>query len=607
MTERQEYVHKRRLTEVLRKLSLQKEKEEHAQKMKEFEEMRSQTGDVFRIAICGKFKTGKTSLLNLLLGLDLPVMAVTATGVVTKIICHGSMAAEFEDGSRKEISKSELNQYITVAGKDLDGIKYSDAVSVEVPCESPLMMNGKVEFWDTPGLEDDRRLTEITMNAVKKCDLAVLVMNAAQLLSQKEKMFLYQMQEMLGGNVLVVINRWDMLREDEKPGVRKTVEVFLKKFGNDLCGYGRYLMTSANPTAPYIDSLRNRLYDICENEKMCREYSDHTRRARIDYFVREWDELLGQDIDRLQSYLKSRENTADEEERRRTEELKKDYREKREQVKSSLSELMCKVDDRSYWTDALKEAKNTAGWETQYVRLSTGIMKKSLRDIYQKARAVTGEHFAAREYPECYPLPTMSEENVWEKMTWGEDFHGADEFGGVMAGAAAGAVVGSVIPIVGTFSGAILGAGVGIFRGISRENKAEKAEQAFKSSCINKTVTAFYKEPSMNAKKEIQNYMDELFRRIEKCLPQKCGKIRDELAERAKLDSEYHESSLLLDELLKYRKKLRYYSETSNLKFQVQKLKFFPEDEEKMQHMNIEERIEYIRWLKKHNMYVIEE
>ena len=38
-----------------------------------------------RIAICGKFKSGKTSLLNLLLGLDLPVRAITATKLITRI------------------------------------------------------------------------------------------------------------------------------------------------------------------------------------------------------------------------------------------------------------------------------------------------------------------------------------------------------------------------------------------------------------------------------------------------------------------------------------------------------------------------------------------
>lgn len=529
------------------------ERSEHAQKLKEFEELINLQSDVLRIAVCGKFKTGKTSLLNLLLGLDLPVMAVTATGVVTKIICHASMSAELEDGSRRQISRSELDQYITVAGKDLDGIQYSEAVSVDVPCESPFMMDGRVEFWDTPGLEDDKRLTEITMNAVRKCDLVVLVMNAAQILSQKEKMFLYQVQEMLGGNMLVVINRWDMLRDDEKSGVRKTAENFLKKFGNDLCGYGRCMMTSANPEVPDIVSLRNRLYDICEEDGLRRKYIDYARSARINYFAAKWDELLEQDIMQLESYLESRQNKASREHDKKIAELEKEYREKKDQVKNALSEIMCRVDQRSHWTEALKGVKNTVGWETNYVKLSTDIMKKTLRDIYQGAREATGDLFPARDFLECYPLPVMSEENVWDKMAWGKNFYGEEEHqGGMLAGIAAGAVAGSVIPGVGTAIGAGLGVLAGVFMQSKIDERSEKKErEKYKSSCIDKTVTAFFQGPSANAKREIQNYMDELFRRLGDGLTQKCGKINSGLN-----DDEYGASLLLLNELRGYRKKI---------------------------------------------------
>ncbi len=50
-----------------------------------------------------------------------------------------------------------------------------------------------------------------------------------------------------------------------------------------------------------------------------------------------------------------------------------------------------------------------------------------------------------------------------------------------------------------------------------------------------------------------------------------------------------------------------YESDNSNLKFRKQKLKFFPEDEEKMKHMDIKERIEYQRILKQENRFVIED
>lgn len=146
--------------------------------------------------------------------------------------------------------------------------------------------------------------------------------------------------------------------------VYHTADSLAKVMGgyNDLCDYGRYLLTSANPDAPYID--------------------------------------------RLQSFLQFRENAVAEEESRRCGGLRKDY----------------------------KKVKDTTGWETNYVKLSTDIMKKFLRDIYQEAREATGKYFTAREYPECYPLPVMSEENVWDKMDWGTGFTETDEhYGGMLA------------------------------------------------------------------------------------------------------------------------------------------------------------------------------
>ena len=48
-----------------------------------------------------------------------------------------------------------------------------------------------------------------------------------------------------------------------------------------------------------------------------------------------------------------------------------------------------------------------------------------------------------------------------------------------------------------------------------------------------------------------------------------------------------------------------YKSETENLKFKKQILKFYPEDEAKMENMTVREQIEFIRKLKDENRYII--
>lgn len=49
-----------------------------------------------------------------------------------------------------------------------------------------------------------------------------------------------------------------------------------------------------------------------------------------------------------------------------------------------------------------------------------------------------------------------------------------------------------------------------------------------------------------------------------------------------------------------------YPSDCDNLEFKVQKIHFFPEDVEKMKNMDISERIEYKRKLKKEQRYTVE-
>ena len=50
-----------------------------------------------------------------------------------------------------------------------------------------------------------------------------------------------------------------------------------------------------------------------------------------------------------------------------------------------------------------------------------------------------------------------------------------------------------------------------------------------------------------------------------------------------------------------------YRSETKGLEFEVHPLKFFPEDEEKMKNMSIDERIEYLAYLRKTGRYIVQD
>lgn len=254
-----------------------------------------------RIAVCGKFKSGKTSLLNLLFGLDLPVQAVTATTLVTRIEKGVGSYLESGDGTRVEITPNERNKLI-LGTKKPDG---NPAVSIIVKCDSPLLgSEGTVEFWDTPGLEDAPGLTEITMQALDLCDLAILVFDANKFGSWYEKITLENLQELLGGNVVYVINRVDLLNTAEDlANVKRSAEYLLEDYGNTLLGHGTILYTSASPNNPDISALYRFVSTLADDSQMRRSLRRTAAGHQLKCMLGKWTSSLTEDMDILMQEL----------------------------------------------------------------------------------------------------------------------------------------------------------------------------------------------------------------------------------------------------------------------------------------------------------------
>lgn len=247
-----------------------------------------------RIAICGKFKSGKTSLINLLFGLALPVQAVTATRLVTQIERGERCYRVLEDGTRVEITAEERDKLI-LGEIDAD---ISQPVRIAVGCDSKLLGEaGEVEIWDTPGLEDTPELTEITMRALEQCDLAILIFDANKFGSWYEKMTLENLQDMLGGNVVYVINRIDLLNTAEDLAhVQRSAKYLLEDYGNDIVGYGKTLFTSASPTAPDIGALYDFLHTLSSDRRMRRMLCEAAAESHMKGALVKWIEILTEDI-----------------------------------------------------------------------------------------------------------------------------------------------------------------------------------------------------------------------------------------------------------------------------------------------------------------------
>lgn len=204
--------------------------------------------DPFVISFVGRFKTGKTSLLNALLGETfLPTKATTATAVVTKIR-YGRQRAAFveENGALTPISMDEARQIILYdsdkARQDLRTVVF------HLPIR---WLKRDVELRDTPGLDDSAMggdLEDITMQAVAGSDLCVFVYDSSSFVSAQEVENTLTIHKLLGGNIVFSVNKINLLNEQcEIDQVAQAVKKRFGLLGNDLIGKCRYYMMCSAP------------------------------------------------------------------------------------------------------------------------------------------------------------------------------------------------------------------------------------------------------------------------------------------------------------------------------------------------------------------------
>lgn len=225
-----------------------------------------------QITFVGAFKSGKSTLINALLGADiLPTRVLRATGSTTRIGYspqpHASITRHTPDGEpqRVPIPFDERARSILLnlddgrdggdgggvvdeaggggdaAGTGAEGDEYID---LGIPLD--LLRHG-CTLVDTPGLMDEPELTARSLRELARSDLAVFVLSAYQLLSVREKEAVRAADRLLGGNIVFVVNQMDLVAEEDRADVLERARLVLRDVGNWLVGQPRIFALAALP------------------------------------------------------------------------------------------------------------------------------------------------------------------------------------------------------------------------------------------------------------------------------------------------------------------------------------------------------------------------
>jgi GTP-binding protein EngB required for normal cell division len=187
---------------------------------------------LLNIAILGRFKAGKSSFLNHLLGRPLlPVGVIPVTSAVTEIQYGPEERAQirFLDGRMETTELRRISEFISES-ENPENQKRVAAVRVELP--SMERYRG-IRFVDTPGLESVlEHNTDASLEWLPNVGLALVAVGVDPPLSRHDIELIRNLSRYTP-NISLLLTKVDILNEGERAQVREFVQKQLARYWND--------------------------------------------------------------------------------------------------------------------------------------------------------------------------------------------------------------------------------------------------------------------------------------------------------------------------------------------------------------------------------------
>ncbi len=214
--------------------------------------------DNFNVAVTGEFKRGKSTLINALLGEKILPADVTPTTATINRITYSPVKLVkvlFKDGTEDTIDINDLPRYVTMLDKDSK--KTAATVQEAVICYPTNYCRNNVDIIDTPGLNDNEFMTQVTLSILPKVDATLFVVMGGSPLAKSESDFLEN--KLLSsdvGRVIFVVTRMDDFSPADQ---RRILDSIRERIEEHLVAHARAVMGEDTPA---FESFQRKLGDM---------------------------------------------------------------------------------------------------------------------------------------------------------------------------------------------------------------------------------------------------------------------------------------------------------------------------------------------------------
>lgn len=151
---------------------------------------------LYRVAVIGEFKRGKSSLINAIIGAEvLPTDILPMTATITRVTYGNKrkILIQYKDGRSEEQTVEQLLDYATKF--DEEKAKIASTIQEIVVYYPSVFCQNHIDILDTPGLNDNDQMTEVTLSVLGEVDAAIVVISAMHPMSLTEKKLILDLIE----------------------------------------------------------------------------------------------------------------------------------------------------------------------------------------------------------------------------------------------------------------------------------------------------------------------------------------------------------------------------------------------------------------------------